>query len=305
MVIMYLKHLRSFTILAEELHFGRAARRLNIVQPALSKQMKVLEQEVGCLLLDRNRRGVTLSEGGRYFLAEARQALEHVERAIEAARRVGTGKLGLVRIGYSASATHSGALASALASIEEVLPEIEVRLERVEPWEQKERLLANEVDLVFGPVLLQEPQALKVHCLADLAVVAAMSAKHPLADKSVIELDDIKAEVFIEFANSEQEGLAVIESLTGLRPGAVIAKPDPIAILALVQARRGICVLPSVLQLPDFPQVIYKPLRTSSTVKLAMIGRRHDDDPLLRNIEEIFAGCCQVDGDQTCASRSG
>jgi len=85
---MELRHLKSFVVLAEELHFGKAAKRLHIVQSALSKQMLLLEESVGCRLLNRNRRGVTLSEAGKVFLEEANQALEHVERAIESAWRV-------------------------------------------------------------------------------------------------------------------------------------------------------------------------------------------------------------------------
>ncbi|MDF7787991.1 LysR substrate-binding domain-containing protein [Pantoea stewartii] len=285
---MELRHLNSFVVLAEELHFGRAAKRLHIVQPALSKQIQLLEETVGCRLLNRNRRGVALSEAGKVFLEEVKLALEHVERATEAARRVGKGQLGRVRIGYSASAVHSGTLASALARIEAAMPEVEVLLQQIEPWEQEERLMADRVDFVFGPVLDNTREAFRVHHLAELPVVAGISTNHALAAKSVVEIEDLKGEVFIEFANSVDEGLAVVKSLIGHNPQTVIAKSDPIAVLALVQARRGICVLPSVLQLPNFPQVIYKPLTTNRAVRLSLISRGNDDDPLLLKVEEIL-----------------
>jgi DNA-binding transcriptional LysR family regulator len=288
-VIMELRHLRSFAVLAQELHFSRAARRLNIVQPALSKQIKLLEEEVGCLLLHRNRRGVALSEAGRQFLAEAEQALEHVERAAEAARRAGMGQLGRVRIGYSASAVHSGVLASALVRIETEMPEIEVVLERVEPWQQNERLLADEIDFVFGPRLEdhQGPE-FKTRVLAELELAIALSVRHPLASRPVLEREDLKREAFIEFANSEAEGAAVVSHLLDFRPDTVIARPDPIAVLALVQAGRGICVLPSVLRLPDFPQVIYKRLAAPHMLRIVVTSRQRDGDPLLRNLAEIL-----------------
>ncbi|MCS3403278.1 MULTISPECIES: LysR family transcriptional regulator [Pantoea] len=285
---MELRHLNSFVVLAEELHFGRAAKRLHIVQPALSKQIQLLEETVGCRLLNRNRRGVALSEAGKVFLEEVKLALELVERATEAARRVGKGQLGRVRIGYSASAVHSGTLASALARIEAAMPEVEVLLQQIEPWEQEERLMADRVDFVFGPVLDNTREAFRVHHLAELPVVAGISTNHALAAKSVVEIEDLKGEVFIEFANSVDEGLAVVKSLIGHSPQTVIAKSDPIAVLALVQARRGICVLPSVLQLPNFPQVIYKPLTTNRAVRLSLISRGNDDDPLLLKVEEIL-----------------
>ncbi|MFQ1682286.1 LysR family transcriptional regulator [Pantoea dispersa] len=285
---MELRHLKSFVVLAEELHFGRTAKRLHIVQPALSKQMQLLEETVGCRLLNRNRRGVALSEAGKVFLEEVRQALEHVERATEAARRVGIGQLGRVRIGYSASAVHSGMLASALSRIEAAMPEVEVLLQQIEPWEQEEWLGLDKVDFVFGPVLDNTRQALRIHHLAELPVVAGISANHALAVKSVIELEDLKSEVFIEFANSVDEGVAVVRSLIGHNPQKVIAKSDPVAVLALVQARRGICVLPSVLQLPNFPQVIYKPLETNRVVRLSLVCRGDSDDPLLQRVEELL-----------------
>lgn len=267
---MELRHLKSFVVLAEELHFGRAAKRLHIVQSALSKQMLLLEETVGCRLLNRNRRGVTLSEAGKVFLGEANQALEHIERAMETACRVSKGLLGCVRIGYSAIAVHSGILTSALTRIEDVMPEVEVVLQQIEPWEQNERLMTDKVDFVLAPVLDNDQQTLRVHQLAKLPVVVGMSVRHVLASQSVIELEDLKKEVFIEFANSEGEAFDVVKSLIGLNPH---AKSDPIAVLALVQAQRGICVLPTVLQLPNFPQVTYKPLKTNCTVRLSLISR--------------------------------
>lgn len=285
---MELRHLKSFVVLAEELHFGRAAKRLHIVQSALSKQMLLLEETVGCRLFDRNRRGVTLSDAGKVFLGEANQALEHIERATKAALRVSKGLLGCVRIGYSAIAVHSDILTSALSRIEAAMPDVEVLLQQTEPWEQNEKLLADKVDFVFGPVLDSARQTLRVHPLIELPVVVAMSVHHELACKSIIELEDLKGEVFIEFANSEDECRSVVKSLIGLHPQAVIAKPDPIAVLALVQAQRGICVLPAVLQLPNFPQVTYKPLTTDCAVQLSLISRSDRDDPLLNKFEQIL-----------------
>jgi len=251
--------------------------------------MLLLEESVGCRLLNRNRRGVTLSEAGKVFLEEANQALEHVERAIESAWRVSKGLLGRIRIGYSAIAVHSGILTSALTQIEHAMPEVEVLLQQIEPWEQNEKLMTDKVDFVFAPVLDNYQQTLQVHHLAKLPVVVGMSVRHVLASKSVIELEDLTEEVFIEFANSDGEALDVVKNLIGIHPQTVIAKSDPIAVLALVQAQHGICVLPTVLQLPNFPQVTYKPLTTNCTVLLSLISRRDGDDPLLNKLKEILS----------------
>lgn len=282
-----MRHLRSFVVLAQELHFGRAARRLHIVQPALSKQMQLLEEEVGCRLLDRNRRGVALSEAGRLFLAEATQALEHVERAVETARRAGLGQLGRVRIGYSASAVHSGVLADVLARIEKRMPEVEVILERVEPWQQAARLLAKEVDFVIGPRTVEETDdRFRTRCLAEMEVNVALSAKHRLAAFDVVQSSDLKNEHFIEFAESEAEGYAVVARLLGVAPQGVIAKTEALDVLALVQAGRGVCVLPAALSLPAFPQVVYKTLADCPAFQVVVISCPTGGNALLTHLSE-------------------
>lgn len=286
---MELRHLKSFVVLAQELHFGRAAKRLHIVQPALSKQMQLLEASVGCRLLNRNRRGVALSEAGRLFLAEAEQAIQHIDHAVESARRVGLGQLGRIRIGYSASAVHSGVLASTLARVEEHLPELDIVLERVDPWQQTARLLANEVDMVFGPRSIEKPdENLESFVIAELEVCVALSARHPLAKYDVINSDNLKEETFIEFADSKDEGQAVVTHLLGIDPPMIIAKSDPLAVLALVQSGRGVCVLPSVLILPQFPQVIYRSVVGNPVLQVVVTSRRSGDEPMLNRLRDLI-----------------
>src|SRR5258708_20593224 len=102
---MELRHLRYFIAAAEELHFGRAAERLGIAQPALSQQIQQLEQEIEALLFHRLTRGVELADAGRVFLDDARAILEHVEQAKAKAQRVARGDQGMIRIGFTGSAS--------------------------------------------------------------------------------------------------------------------------------------------------------------------------------------------------------
>ncbi len=103
---MELRHLRYFVAVAEELHFGRAANRLNVVQPALSKQISRLENELGVRLLNRTKRSVELTEAGRVFLEDARQVLDQSERAALKARMMAKGEIGCVEVGTVGSATY-------------------------------------------------------------------------------------------------------------------------------------------------------------------------------------------------------
>src|SRR5215813_8442564 len=105
---MELRHLRSFVAVAEELHFGRAAVRVHIVQPALSRQIRALEQEMGLRLFERDRRRVALTPAGVAFLDETRILLDHVAHAVESARRADRGEFGSLRIGYVPAMASTG-----------------------------------------------------------------------------------------------------------------------------------------------------------------------------------------------------
>lgn len=119
---MDLRPLR-YVVVTEELHFSRAASRLNIVQPALSMQIKALEEELGARLFQRNRRGVERTEAGRLFVAEAQRTLDQANRAREVARKAGDGHLGWIKIGYTAGAAYSGVLGQAVQLHREAAPE--------------------------------------------------------------------------------------------------------------------------------------------------------------------------------------
>src|SRR3954470_16761966 len=103
---MELRHLRYFVAVAEELHFSRAARRLHLAQPPLSRQIKQLEDDLGVRLLERTKRRVELTAAGRVFLDDARRLLSQADEAVAAARRVGRGETGRLAVGFIGSATY-------------------------------------------------------------------------------------------------------------------------------------------------------------------------------------------------------
>lgn len=141
-----LEQARSFIAVAEELHFGRAAERLNMTQPPLSRQIQKLEKEIGAELLDRNNRRVALTAAGQAFLAEARSIITSAHRAPVMARRIAAGRAGILRIGFTAASGYT-LLGPLLTEIAEHMPEIDIDLRELVTGEQIQALVDGDLDL--------------------------------------------------------------------------------------------------------------------------------------------------------------
>src|SRR5262245_52182100 len=148
---MELRHLRYFVAVAEELHFGRAAARLHIVQPALSRQIRALEQEMTLRVFERDRRRVALTAGGAAFLGEARAILAAVDHAVETARRADRGESGILRIGYIPAVVYTG-LPDIVRAFRKRFPGVDVRCPQMNPALQVAALIAERVDVGFVAV---------------------------------------------------------------------------------------------------------------------------------------------------------
>ncbi len=290
---MDLRQLRSFVVLAQERHFGRAARRLNIVQPALSKQIRTLEDGLGGPLFLRDRRGVVLTESGRQFLVEAELVLHHATRAADCARRANRGDTGRIRLDYSASAIQSGVYSILIDGVRRSHPDIELAVTRIDPWQQTERLLTGDADVALGPLPLgRVPDMLAMRVVASLRVSVALPIAHPLAGQDSIAAADLRDEAFIQYANGEQEGHGVVERLLGFTPRIVQFADDPMAALALVEAGQGVSVLAAAAAQPCFTGIAYRPIQ-GAALKVIMLRIKDPPDPFVREaciaIETILA----------------
>jgi DNA-binding transcriptional LysR family regulator len=143
-----MERIRAFVVVAEELHFGRAAARLRLTQPPLSRQIRLLEQEVGVTLLDRAGRTVKVTQAGRVFLAEARRILRLAEESALAVRRIPTGTGGALAIGFTAVSVH-GYVQSFLRRMAEELPHVDLVLRELVTADQVEAIAAGDIDLGF------------------------------------------------------------------------------------------------------------------------------------------------------------
>ena len=186
---MELRHLRYFVAVAEELHFGRAAARLGIVQSALSQQIQQLERDLGVALLARTKRAVARTEPGRLFLREARQMLEQAAGAAEVARRAAAGAVGWLRVGYVGAAMWSS-FPAAVRSFRRRYPEVVVKLIEGAPQRQYAALRAGRLDVAVGPP--PPPNAgLSAAVFHRSALAVAVPEGNPLAELDAIRLEQL------------------------------------------------------------------------------------------------------------------
>ena len=195
---MELRHLRYFVAVAEELSFGRAARRLHIAQPPLSRQIRDLERDVGAPLFDRGSRGVTLTAAGRAFLPEARLTLAQAERAQRTAQRAAQGETGRLRVGFVEAATHSGILPDVLGFFRMHLPAIGLSLLEMDSAQQAEALRESRIDLgLIGSIPPDAERWLHTETVYADPLVLAVPEDHPLGGRRRFTLADLAAESFV------------------------------------------------------------------------------------------------------------
>jgi len=146
---MELRHLRYFVAVGEEQHYGRGAQRLRLAQPALSRQIQDLEEEIGFKLFDRLSRGVRLSTAGKLFLEEARRILQQVEEATRRAKRVAYGQLGTLRVGFIESMSWHGIVPDSFRQFRERQPDAELQIKPLSSLEQIAAVRSGQLDAGF------------------------------------------------------------------------------------------------------------------------------------------------------------
>jgi DNA-binding transcriptional LysR family regulator len=291
------EHLRAFLAVAEELHFGRAAERLHVAQPPLSRTIKQLERDLGTRLFDRNTRSVKLTSSGSALLAPAREVLNALRRAEDAVRAADGGEVGVVRIAFAGVSTHS--LVARLArSVRSQRPGIELVLSSqnfAQP--AMKRLVQGDTDIALGrwDVIPAEVEARVV--MRD-SLVMAVPDTHGLAGMRRISIDRLAGDGFISLP--PHEGSVLPDRLRRLaEAGGVVADvvqiaPDTQTALALVSAEVGChLTLASVAHNVGDPHVVFIPISDEMPgfdVDLRAAWRRDDANPALRGVlAELFS----------------
>ena len=288
---MDIEQLRSFLAVADELHFGRAAERLHVAQPPLSRTIKRLERELGTRLFDRNTRSVRLTSSGQALMDPAKEVLDALRRAETAVRSADHGEVGTVRIAFAGVSTHR--LVARLARVvRSQRPGIQLELSSqnfAQP--AMKRLLAGETDLALGRWDVV-PAEISAQVVMPDSLVLAVPDTHPLAGARRLSIGQLVSEGFVSLPPHEgsvlPDRLRRLAHANGFVAEVVQVAPDTQTALALVSAEVGChLTLASVAENVTDPHVVFVPLNESTPsldVHLRAAWRRADQNPALRAV---------------------
>lgn len=278
---MELRQLRYALAVADELHFGHAARRLHMTQPSLSRQVRALEREIGVDLFTRTSRGVQLTAAGAELAPQARRVLELVDTAVRRTREVGGGATGHVRLGFVATVAVD-ILPRALAAHRTQRPGVVVTLAELTTEQQLQALEAGDLDVGLGRDMRPVP-GLRIERLHREPVVVAMAQDHPLATRQTLRLGDLAGWAVVKLPRERARLIddllrgipADTGALTAGRPAAVAQEANQyMTLLALVAAGMGVALVPDSVRPLRLTGVRYLPLDEPSASTSLMVATR-------------------------------
>lgn len=273
---MELRHLRYFQAVAEELSFSKAARRLHIAQPALSRAVKELEEDIGAVLMFRNRRAVSLTEAGAMLLHEIGILFQRVDDAVKKVQRVANGEEGELRVGYIGAPTQAF-LGRLLAEFRKRYPRVSMILEERTPERVWEMVARGRLDIgLTRPVLAQHAHGLHTTLLRHEPFHCVLPATHPLAKKREVPWRALAGEPLVILARREGVGLhdAILTACQRAKfTPRFTHTPSVIhTVLSYVEAGAGIGIIPdSVATLGAGGPLVFRPLLPVQSVDLVMV----------------------------------
>jgi DNA-binding transcriptional LysR family regulator len=290
---MELRHLKYFVAVAEELHFARAAERLNIAAPTLSHQIGALETMLGAKLLTRKTKSaVALTNAGKRFLVAAREALKQADYAETVGRRAARGDVGSISIGYVLSSACSGTVSASLAGFRETHPEVSFQLARMPTFTQFKALIDGSLDIGFTRVPRRYPSGLSGLVVERQPFCLILPEDHPLAARKQITPAMLVGEAFIAVSMEMEAGFwGNISAVTppGSSPRIVERTPDAFTLLALVAAKVGIGVLSGSLARIAIPGIVTRKIvGVTRTADHAMVFRKNETAPVIKDFIEFL-----------------
>ncbi len=282
---MDLRQMKYFLALAEELHFGRAAARLHMAQPPLTRQIRGIEEELGTALFLRTPKGVELTAAGHALLDEVPNILSLAERARERTLRAGQGLSGQLDVGIFGSGVLD-VIPRLLATFHQARPEVRIELHNLTKGEQLQALRERRITIGFNRLVPAEP-GLGVQTVLQEALVVGLPDTHRLCAREEITLHDLDGEPMILYPNAPLPGLAQEVSgafhREGVRLNVAQSVEDVLTCVALVAGGFGCCITTRSATSLRLPGVAYRPLRSRHLrdIELSCLYRSDDPSPVL------------------------
>ena len=287
---MELRQIRCFVVVAEELHFGRAAHRLNLSQPPLSRTIQQLEGELGVQLLERSKRRVELTPAGRAFLPKALRILSLSEEVVQEVRGVAAGRGGVLSVSFVGSAMFV-LLPAVLRRMRADFPDVEVKLHEMATDQQVSALLDNRTQAAFIRPGIRHPE-LESRVLLREALAVALPRTHRLASRRTVSLGQLASDPFVLFPRQTHGSLGnrILDlcGQEGFVPRVVQEALEMQTALGLVAGGLGIAVVPDGVRSLSWPGIVLKPMpKPAPTIELSIAYRIDETSPILPHFLEI------------------
>lgn len=293
---MEMRKLKHFVVLAEELHFGRAARRLSLTQPPLSMSIRTLEDELGVRLFERTRRSVSLTHAGRIFLDEARGILDRTARAVDLTKAAYRGEAGRLTVGFIAASAYT-LLPIVLREFRARFPGVALELRELVLPQQIEALRRADIDVgILRPPVVDTSLASEV--IFEEPMVVALPAGHALAKLARIPAKRLAAEAFVMFPR--EPGMVFHHlimdfcSRAGFVPRVAQEASQTHAVMGLVSAGLGVSLVPESVRILGMRGVVLRPVvRDAPIARTALAWQANNASPLVRGFLETTRDAVQ------------
>jgi len=305
-----LRHLRYFVGVAEALNFRAAAEALHVSAPALSKQIRLLEEDIGVRLLDRDTTGARLTTGGAVFLDEARKVLVLADAAAERAREAAQGRRGRLTVG-TIGRTLAHRMPQCLAAFDARYPDIHVELAEMDYARQSAGLKAGEIDVGFMPahIAIHLPARLRQETVLRTPICAVLAQGHRLAKLRSVSLRDLAAERLLFLGKSKSsvgiDYARTLFSTRGLSPLEIVEVKGFLTLMAMVAASVGVSVRTFESAMSNAPGVVVRPLtEAGADLELDFRAVYRDSDQVARIARRFIAVLREVVAAKPCAVSS-
>lgn len=293
---MELRHLRYFIAVAEEEHITRAAERLGIQPPPLSRQIKAIEREIGVQLFHRKPRGVELTAAGRALLDDARAMLAHLDHAFDTAQRAARGEQGRISLGCTSGSGFHPLVQRIIREFRGAFPLVSVTLSEAFPDDLVDQIRDDRIDVGFIRTPVANRQNVVIDPLHEEGMVAALPRGHALArTASALSLQALTGETFAFYGSAHGtltiQGNAVVAACqaAGFTPRVGHVVPNQLSMLNLVSAGLGVALVSASLQRMNIEGVVYRRLKGVAQLKvpLHLASRRGDTSTVVRNFLKL------------------